>query len=39
MMTPDSGVDAKLVHRAATKGVKDLERFATEVSVWLASQP
>ncbi len=33
------GVDAAIVHGAATKGVADLEAFAREVAVWAKSQP
>ena len=34
-----SGVDAALVHAAATQGVADLDAFAREVAVWLGSRP
>jgi uncharacterized protein YutE (UPF0331/DUF86 family) len=33
-----SGVDAKLVHVAGTDGVKDLDRFATEIAAWVSTQ-
>lgn len=32
-------VDAALVHRAATTGLNDLERFATDVAAWAEAQP
>lgn len=33
-----SGVDPKHLHTAATDGVKDLDRFASEVAAWLSTQ-
>ena len=33
-----SAADPKLVHLAATAGLRDLDRFATEVAVWIAAQ-
>jgi len=32
-----SGVDPRKIHAAARAGLRDLERFASEVSVWLRS--
>ena len=34
-----SGIDATLVHTAATQGVTDLDKFARELAQWLASRP
>jgi uncharacterized protein YutE (UPF0331/DUF86 family) len=34
-----SGVDAALVHAAATQGVGDLDTFAREVADWLGRRP
>ncbi len=34
-----AGVDATLVHAAATQGVTDLDTFAREVARWLATRP
>lgn len=33
-----SGVDPAMIHSAAQTGLPDLERFASEVSVWLESE-
>jgi len=33
------GVDAAVVHTAATRGCADLEAFAREVAAWAASAP
>jgi uncharacterized protein YutE (UPF0331/DUF86 family) len=32
-------IDTDLVHLAATKGLRDLERFAAEVAAWAEAQP
>jgi len=32
-------VDPELIHRAAASGLADLERFASEVSVWIDNRP
>lgn len=34
-----SGVDAALVHAAATQGITDLDAFAREVAGWLGARP
>jgi uncharacterized protein YutE (UPF0331/DUF86 family) len=33
-----SGIDATLVHSAATRGVADLDTFAREIATWLRSR-